>query len=274
MEEEVKLLDVININTGFIELYNYIRVLGIGLQCPRYNTPITDEDQVDNSIKTFVIDGNDNNQEIEKKWLNLKNINHSKNVYGSILLNAITLGIRYLILLKIFHTIEKESVHALSNLIPTNIYPLLHKYVLSGNFLYTLFQIVSGSYIIMGLIESVYYILRNSKYITFDIIRTIFLCLFSIACITIGYLFVMKVVSLIIIIFGEHSIISNILLYGYLLINLCDLCITLNNIYMIEYSDRRIGEYIVFILYTILLIMSITAIIYTFSVSKGLYINN
>ncbi|OAG32904.1 hypothetical protein NEIG_01783 [Nematocida sp. ERTm5] len=264
MEEEVKLFDAININTVFIRLYNYIRVLGIGRQCQEDNTPVTDEDQVDNFIKTFVIDDNDSNEEIQKKWLSLKNINHLKNVYGSILFYAIIAGIQYLLSLKTFHTIEKESVRVLSNLIPTNIHPLIHKYVLSGNFLYTLLQIVSGSYIVLGLIESVYWILRNSKYIISDIMSTIFLCLISIAFITIGYLFVMKVIYLILIIFGEHSIISNIIVYGYLLINLYDLCIVLNNIYMVEYS-RYIGEYIVFIIYTILLIFSITAIIYTFS---------
>ncbi|OAG32117.1 hypothetical protein NEIG_01848 [Nematocida sp. ERTm5] len=257
-------LEITNIGTDFIGLYNYIRVLGIGPQIQEDNTSVTDKDQVDNFIKTFVIDGNDSNEEIQKNWLSLKPINRLS-TYGLVLFCSIILGIQYSLSLKTFHTIEKESVHVLSNLIPTNIHPLLHKYILSGNFIFTLLQIVSGSYIVLGLIESVYWILRKSKDITSDIMSTIFLCLFSIVCIKIGCSLVVGVVSLILIIFGEHSIISNIIVYGYLLIVLYGLCMILNNIYKKKHSDRYIGEYIVFILYTMLLIMSITAIIYIFS---------
>ncbi|KAI5167968.1 hypothetical protein NEIRO03_2313 [Nematocida sp. AWRm78] len=257
-------LKTTNIGIDFIGLYNYIRVLGIGPQIQEDNTPATDKDQVDNYIKTFVIDGNDSNEEIQKRWLSLKPINRLS-TYGLVLFCIIILGIQYSLSLKTFHTIEEESVRVLSNLIPTNIHPLLHKYVLSGNFIFTLLQIVSGSYIVLGLIESVYWILRKSKDITSDIMSTIFLCLFSIVCIKMGCSLVAGVISLILIIFGEHSIISNIIVYGYLLIVLYGVCSLLNNIYKKKHSDRYIGEYIVFIIYTMLLIMSITAIIYIFS---------
>ncbi|KAI5157135.1 hypothetical protein NEPAR06_2394 [Nematocida parisii] len=258
-------LKITNISINYIGLYNYIRVLCIGLQTQDEKTPVTDKDQIDNYIKTFYIDGNDSNDEIEKKWLRLKHIDHLT-IYGSILLSSILVVILYLISLKLFHVIEEKSVHALSNLIPTNIHPLLHEYVLSGNFLYTLLQIVSGSYIIIGLMESVYWILRKSKNIIKHIIGIIFLGLFTVASGYTIYLVVMWTVSLILRLVEDYTIIFDIIVYGYLLVTFYGLCLFgLYIIYKKKQSNRCIGEYIASILYTILLIMCIAAVIYTYS---------
>ncbi|KAI5131300.1 hypothetical protein NEPAR04_2514 [Nematocida parisii] len=257
-------LKITNISINYIGLYNYIRVLCIGLQTQEENTPVTDKDQIDNYIKTFYIDGNDSNDEIEKKWLRLKHIDRLT-MYGSIFLSSILMVILYLISLKSFHIIEEKSVHALSNLIPTNIHPLLHEYVLSGNFLYTLLQIVSGSYIVMGLIEPVYWILRKSKNIAKHIISSIFLGLFTMASGYTIYLIVMWTVSLILRLVEDYTIIFDIIVYGYLLVTFYGLCLLLYIIYKKKQSNRCIGEYITSILYTILLIMCIAAVIYTYS---------
>ncbi|KAI5157134.1 hypothetical protein NEPAR06_2393 [Nematocida parisii] len=173
--------------------------------------------------------------------------------------------ILYLISLKSLHTIEEKSAHALSNLIPTNIHPFLHEYVLSGNFLYTLLRIVSGSYIVIGLMESVYWILRNSKNIAKHIISIIFLGLFTMASGYTIYLIVMWIVSLILRLVEDYTIISNIIVYGCLFLRTLILYDHIHNVYEKRYSNRHISEYIASIVYIILLIMCIAAVIYTYS---------
>ncbi|KAI5131483.1 hypothetical protein NEPAR04_2483 [Nematocida parisii] len=258
-------LEVKNIEIDFIYLYNYIKVLFIGLCSNNENTSLeTDKDNIHNRIRTFVINSDDSHEEIEKKWAATPPTKYS-NAYNLVYVGSIILIILYLISLKSLHTIEEKSVHALSNLIPTNIHPFLHDYVLSGNFLYKLLRIVSGSYIIIGLMESVYWILRKSKNITKNILNIILFGLFAVACGKIGYSVIMWIVSLILRLVEDYSIISNIIVYGYLFFRTI---VLYNNIYMVykkRHSNRHISEYIASIVYIILLIMSIAAVIYTYS---------
>ncbi|EIJ89458.1 hypothetical protein NEQG_00228 [Nematocida parisii ERTm3] len=223
-----------------------------------------DKCNIHNCIRTFVINGDDSHEEIEKKWTAIPPTKYY-NAYNSVYLGSILMVILYLISLKSFHIIEEKSAHALSNLIPTNIHPLLHEYVLSGNFLYTLLQIVSGSYIVMGLIEPVHWILRKSKNIAKHIISSIFLGLFTMASGYTIYSVIIWTVSLILRLVEDYTIISNIIVYGYLLATFYGLCLLLYIIYKKKQSNRCIGEYITSILYTILLIMCIAAVIYTYS---------
>ncbi|EIJ89388.1 hypothetical protein NEPAR06_0466 [Nematocida parisii] len=264
MEEPVE-LEINKIKIDFICLYNYIKILFIGV-CPKNQNAslATDKDNVHNCIGTFVINVNDSLEEIEKKWLALPPIKYY-NAYNSIYADNIIVVALYLILLKAFHVIEEKSAHALSNLIPTNIHPFLHEYVLSGNFLYTLLQIVSGSYIIMGLIEPVYWILRKSKNITKKILNPILFGLFAVAFAYTVYLIAMWMIFLILRLVEDYTIISNIIVYGYLFLKSLILYDHIYSVYKKRHSNRYIGEYIASILYTILLIMSIGAVIYTYS---------
>ncbi|EIJ89484.1 uncharacterized protein NEPG_00988 [Nematocida parisii ERTm1] len=265
MGELVK-LEVKNIEIDFIYLYNYIKVLFIGVLCSNNeNIPLeTDKDNIHNCIRTFVINGDDSHEEIEKKWTAIPPTKYY-NAYNSVYVGSIIVVAFYLLSLKSLHTIEEKSAHALSNLIPTNIHPFLHEYVLSGNFLYTLLRIISGSYIIIGLMESVYWIFIKSKNILLNIISIIVFGLFAVACGKIGYSVIMWIVSLILRLVEDYSIISNIIVYGYLFFRTI---VLYNNIYMVykkRHSNRHISEYIASIVYIILLIMSIAAVIYTYS---------
>ncbi|KAI5166722.1 hypothetical protein NEIRO03_1271 [Nematocida sp. AWRm78] len=267
--ENESILKFENINTDFICLYNCIKVLVINALIPLEVRKQSYKNQDSNS-GSFVINDNDNNEQIEKKWLTLGiHMNHYiEYILGMIFIFvcAILMGILCLISLKTCHIIEKESVHALRNLIPINTYPLLHKYVLSGNFIYTLLMILPVSYITKILIETAYWIYKKSESINIANIIDVTL-IFSIITVSIyfGYSFIMWKVSSKLTYVENSSIQSNVLLYGWLLIGLLYITYNIYTIYKKKRMFRHVSEYIAGILYTILLIMSITAIIYTFT---------
>ncbi|KAI5167967.1 hypothetical protein NEIRO03_2314 [Nematocida sp. AWRm78] len=256
-------LEIKNMEIDFICIYNHIQILVIGAYRNEENTPpVTDKAHVDNCIRAFVIDGNDSHEEIQKKWLELPYTKYY-DLYNLVYIVNIVLSIFYLLSLRIFQAIEEKSVHALSNLIVTHTHPLIHEYVLTGNFFYTLLQIVSGTYIIMGFIKSICWMYKKSK--DAYILNISIFGLLAIICIYTVYLVIIWLAFLILNLVEDYSVISDIIVYGCLFFGILKVYIGIHNIYTKNHVIKHIGEYIAIVLNIILLIMSGTAIIYTFS---------